>query len=180
MRQFRTGWSDGPEFITQCPIRPGRSYTYKFTITAQEGTLWWHAHSSWLRATVYGALIILPRLRTTYPFTFTRPHRQIPILLGLLQLFYLFMFDLLTNIPFCLISIYVLIMRLRYLTLFAFTGEWWNRNPIDVVNQATRTGAAPNVSDAFTINGQPGDLYQCSSSGTFLAALMHLQTKILH
>ena len=91
MRQFRTGWSDGPEFITQCPIRPGRSYTYKFTITAQEGTLWWHAHSSWLRATVYGALIILPRLGTTYPFKFTRPHRQIPILLGLmLQLFYPF------------------------------------------------------------------------------------------
>lgn len=83
VRQFRTGWSDGPEFITQCPIRPGRSYTYKFTITAQEGTLWWHAHSSWLRATVYGALIILPRLDTTYPFTFTRPHRQIPILLGI-------------------------------------------------------------------------------------------------
>ena len=91
VRQFRTGWSDGPEFITQCPIRPGRSYTYKFTITAQEGTLWWHAHSSWLRATVYGALIILPRLGTTYPFKFARPHRQIPILLGLmLQLFYPF------------------------------------------------------------------------------------------
>ena len=91
VRQFLTGWSDGPEFITQCPIRPGRSYTYKFTITAQEGTLWWHAHSSWLRATVYGALIILPRLGTTYPFKFTRPHRQIPILLGLmLQLFYPF------------------------------------------------------------------------------------------
>jgi laccase len=51
---------------------------------------------------------------------------------------------------------------------------------MDVVNQATRTGAAPNVSDAFTINGQPGDLYQCSSSGTFLAGLMQLQTKILH
>jgi len=57
-------------------------------------------------------------------------------------------------------------MRLKYLTLFALTGEWWNRNPMDVVNQATRTGAAPNVSDAFTINGQPGDLYKCSTSGT--------------
>ena len=57
--------------------------------------------------------------------------------------------------------------------MFSFTGEWWNRNPIDVVNQATRTGAAPNVSDAFTINGQPGDLYQCSSSGTFIAILMY-------
>eukprot|EP00253_Pinus_taeda_P017829 PITA_17829 len=139
VRQFRTGWSDGPEFITQCPIRPGRSYTYKFTITGQEGTLWWHAHSSWLRATVYGALIILPRLDTTYPFTFTRPHRQIPILLG----------------------------------------EWWNRNPMDVVNQATQTGAAPNVSDAFTINGQPGDLYKCSTSDTFSVSMKGGETNLL-
>lgn len=44
-------------------------------------------------------------------------------------------------------------------------GEWWNANPIDVVRQATRTGNAPNVSDAYTINGQPGDLYNCSSKG---------------
>ena len=64
-------------------------------------------------------------------------------------------------------------MRFKYLTLFALTGEWWNRNPMDVVSQATRTGAAPNVSDAFTINGQPGDLYKCSTSGTLLAALVH-------
>jgi laccase len=65
-------------------------------------------------------------------------------------------------------------MRLKYFTLFGLTGEWWNRNPIDVVNQATITGAAPNVSDAFTINGQPGDLYKCSSSGTFVPALLHI------
>lgn len=39
-------------------------------------------------------------------------------------------------------------------------------NPIDVVRTATRTGAAPNISDALTVNGQPGDLYYkwCSSS----------------
>lgn len=45
-------------------------------------------------------------------------------------------------------------------------GEWWDANPIDVVRQATRTGAAPNISDAYTINGQPGDLYNCSSQGS--------------
>ena len=27
------------------------------------------------------------------------------------------------------------------------------------------TGGAPNVSDALTINGQPGDLFPCSSPG---------------
>ncbi|KAL6213064.1 hypothetical protein ACLB2K_012512 [Fragaria x ananassa] len=30
--------------------------------------LWWHAHVSWLRATVYGALIIHPRSPRSYPF----------------------------------------------------------------------------------------------------------------
>ena len=39
---------------------------------------------------------------------------------------------------------------------------------MDVVRVATRTGASPNVSDAYTINGQPGDLYNCSSKGLLL------------
>ncbi|XP_030473247.1 laccase-7 [Syzygium oleosum] len=123
--QLLSGWADGPEYITQCPIRPGSSYTYKFTITGQEGTLWWHAHVQWLRATVHGALIIHPRLGNKYPFP--KPHREIPILLG----------------------------------------EWWNANVIDVENQGLATGAAPNNSDAYTINGRPGDLYNCSQNPKF-------------
>lgn len=80
IRQLRNPWADGPEYITQCPIRPGQTYTYRFKIEDQEGTLWWHAHSRWLRATVYGALIIYPRLGSPYPFSM--PKRDIPILLG--------------------------------------------------------------------------------------------------
>ncbi|XP_004500522.2 laccase-12-like [Cicer arietinum] len=137
VRQVRTGWADGPEFITQCPIRPGGSYTYRFTVEGQEGTLWWHAHSSWLRATVYGALIIRPREGETYPFP--KPNRETPILLG----------------------------------------EWWDRNPIDVVRQAQRTGAAPNVSDAYTINGQPGDLYNCSTKGTTIVPIRYGETNLI-
>ncbi|KAF6152667.1 hypothetical protein GIB67_008104 [Kingdonia uniflora] len=124
IRQMRTAWADGPEFVTQCPIRPGGSYTYRFTIQGQEGTLWWHAHSSWLRATVYGALIIHPKQASLYPFT--KPKGETLILLG----------------------------------------EWWDANPIDVVNEARRTGGVPNISDAYTINSQPGDLYKCSSKDT--------------
>ncbi|GMN41221.1 hypothetical protein TIFTF001_010438 [Ficus carica] len=123
------------EFV--CPIRPGRSFTYRFTIQGQEGTLWWHAHSSWLRATVYGALIIRPREGESYPFP--TPKRETPILLG----------------------------------------EWWDANPIDVVRQATRTGAAPNVSDAYTINGQPGDLYNCSSKDTVVVPIDASETNLL-
>ncbi|GLJ26189.1 hypothetical protein SUGI_0502490 [Cryptomeria japonica] len=137
IRQFRTAWADGPEYITQCPILPGNSYTYKFTITDQEGTLWWHAHSSWLRATVYGALIISPKIGTTYPYQ--KPAQEIPILLG----------------------------------------EWWNANPMDVVKAATQTGASPNVSDAFTINGQPGDLYSCSTSDTSIFPVKRGETNLI-
>ncbi|KAJ6379136.1 hypothetical protein OIU76_015864 [Salix suchowensis] len=39
-------------------------------------------------------------------------------------------------------------------------------NPMDVLKLADFTGAAPNISDAYTINGQPGDLYRCSKQGT--------------
>ncbi|PON38425.1 Copper-resistance protein [Parasponia andersonii] len=81
--QVFSGWADGAEYVTQCPIQPGHSYTYKFNITGQEGTLWWHAHSSWLRATVYGALIIYPRSNPFKPllYPFATPYEEVPILL---------------------------------------------------------------------------------------------------
>lgn len=79
--QLRSGWADGANMITQCPIQPSCTFTYRFNITAQEGTLWWHAHSSLLRATIYGALIIKPRNGSSgYPFP--KPYDEIPILLG--------------------------------------------------------------------------------------------------
>ncbi|GAB2231774.1 hypothetical protein Droror1_Dr00010786 [Drosera rotundifolia] len=136
--QRLSGWADGPEYTTQCPIQPGNSYIYKFTITGQEGTLWWHAHVQVLRATVYGGLIIYPRDgRSAY--SFPMPHKEYPIILG----------------------------------------EWWNANVVDVENQALATGGAPNVSDAFLINGQPGDLYPCSSNGTYKLEVSHGKTYLL-
>lgn len=67
--------------MTQCPIPPGGRYTYRFNIIGQEGTLWWHAHSSYLRATVYGSFIIHPRAGAgAYPFP--KPYREVPLLLG--------------------------------------------------------------------------------------------------
>lgn len=67
--------------VTQCPIRPGRSYTYRYNATGQEGTLWWHAHSSMLRATVHGAIIIKPRNgEQGYPFP--KPDKEEIIMLG--------------------------------------------------------------------------------------------------
>ncbi|KAK6140258.1 hypothetical protein DH2020_026056 [Rehmannia glutinosa] len=125
IRQLRSGWADGPVYVTQCPIQTGQSYTYNFTITGQRGTLFWHAHISWLRATLYGPIIILPRRNESYPFR--KPYKEVPIIFG----------------------------------------EWWNADPEAVINQALQTGGGPNVSDAYTINGLPGPLYNCSSKDTF-------------
>ncbi|KAL2250425.1 UNVERIFIED_CONTAM: Laccase-10 [Sesamum indicum] len=80
VRQLRTGWADGPAYITQCPIQPGHSYVYNFTITGQRGTLLWHAHILWLRATLHGALVILPKLGVPYPFP--KPDHEAVVVLG--------------------------------------------------------------------------------------------------
>ncbi len=45
------------------------------------------------------------------------------------------------------------------------TGEWWNADTEAVIKQALQTGGGPNVSDAYTINGLPGPLYNCSAKG---------------
>ncbi|PKA63125.1 Laccase-7 [Apostasia shenzhenica] len=136
--QIRSQWADGPNLVTQCPIRPGNKYTYRFSITGQEGTLWWHAHVSVLRATVYGPLIIRPRAgRKAYPFP--KPYKEAAILLG----------------------------------------EWWDANVVDVSNEALATGQLPNISDAFTINGKPGDLYRCSNKHTFKLNVVHGRTYLL-
>uniref|UniRef100_M1BZJ9 Laccase n=1 Tax=Solanum tuberosum TaxID=4113 RepID=M1BZJ9_SOLTU len=125
VKQPRYPWSDGPEFITQCPIRPGTNFSQRINLSDEEGTLWWHAHSDWSRATVNGALIIRPANKTNYPFP--RPAAEIPIILG----------------------------------------EWWKSDIQAVVNEFLGSGGDANKSDAFLINGQPGDLYPCSTNDTF-------------
>ncbi|KAJ6342793.1 hypothetical protein OIU78_010666 [Salix suchowensis] len=79
-RQVRNPWSDGPEYITQCPIQPGRKFKYRIRLSREEGTIWWHAHNSWARTTVHGALVIYPKPGSPYPFP--KPHAEIPIILG--------------------------------------------------------------------------------------------------
>ncbi|GER57249.1 laccase [Striga asiatica] len=125
IRQLRSGWADGPAYVTQCPIQTGQSYVYNFTIVGQRGTLFWHAHISWLRSTLYGPIIILPKKDVPYPFE--KPFEEVPIIFG----------------------------------------EWFNADTEAIINQALRTGGGPNVSDAYTINGFPGPLYNCSSKDTF-------------
>ncbi|KAK5793085.1 Laccase-11 -like protein [Gossypium arboreum] len=80
LKQYRNGWADGPAYITQCPIKTGNSYVYDFNVTGQRGTLWWHAHILWLRATVYGAIVIMPKQGMPYPFP--KPNMEQLVVLG--------------------------------------------------------------------------------------------------
>ncbi|KAF8864554.1 hypothetical protein BDZ45DRAFT_797233 [Acephala macrosclerotiorum] len=44
--QNGTNWMDGTAGITQCPIPPGTSFLYNFTVANQFGTYWYHSHFS--------------------------------------------------------------------------------------------------------------------------------------
>ncbi|RLN08285.1 hypothetical protein C2845_PM11G25310 [Panicum miliaceum] len=166
--QPRNPWSDGPEFITQCPMcecgfskgagpgskLPARAGTGGLrspsaasspapasrtgsSSPGKEGTLWWHAHSDFDRATVHGSIVIRPRRGTSYPFK--KPHKEIPIILG----------------------------------------EWWKGNVRQLLADALQTGGEFQPSDANTINGQPGDMFPCSRDGTFTLPVEHGKTYIL-
>ncbi|KAF8578777.1 multicopper oxidase [Ramaria rubella] len=61
--QHRTAQSDGPAFVTQCPIAPGNSFLYNIPLNDQTGTFWYHSHLSTqycdgLRRVLSGALVI--------------------------------------------------------------------------------------------------------------------------
>ena len=53
---------------------------------------------------------------------------------------------------------------------------------MELYNEFRESGGDPNVSDAYTINGQPGDLYPCSKSGIFELGypFSKLSSKIIH
>jgi len=87
LKQRLNCWADGVPSVTQCPIRPGRSFTYHLNVSGQEGTLWWHAHVSCLRASLHGALVIRPR----HAYPFPKPDKEIPIVIGSLVFFLFFL-----------------------------------------------------------------------------------------
>lgn len=46
MFQNGTNLMDGPEMVTQCPIPPGETMLYNFTVGEQVGAYWYHSHTS--------------------------------------------------------------------------------------------------------------------------------------
>lgn len=125
VKQPRNPWSDGPEYVTQCPINPGTNFTYEIMFSTEEGTLWWHAHSDWTRSSVHGAIVIKPAPGTTLPFP--EPDKE-------------------------------------EVVVFA---SWYNKDVNSMVDYILKTGSDKAlISNAYTINGQPGDFKHCSKENT--------------
>jgi FtsP/CotA-like multicopper oxidase with cupredoxin domain len=60
--QNGTNHMDGTIGITQCPIAPGHKFTYKFTVTGQSGTYWYHGHQAVQAADgLFGPLVVHAR-----------------------------------------------------------------------------------------------------------------------
>ncbi|OWM79983.1 hypothetical protein CDL15_Pgr006287 [Punica granatum] len=123
--QPRNPWSDGPEYITQCAIKPGANFTYEINFSVEEGTVWWHAHSDWTRATVHGAIVVYPPEGTPYPYP--QPDAEEVMILG----------------------------------------SWFKGDVRAMVEEDLVEGVDLPTSDAYTINGQPGDFYPCSNGSTY-------------
>ncbi|KAK9902962.1 hypothetical protein M0R45_001384 [Rubus argutus] len=138
VKQPLNPWSDGPENITQCPIQPGKNFTYEVIFSDEEGTLWWHAHSDWSRATVHGPIVILPQQGGKgYPFP--KPYAEQTLVLA----------------------------------------SWFNTDVKELIDDAMAIGGDPAVSDAFTINGWPGALYNCSNETIYRLQVVHGKTYLL-
>lgn len=61
---------DGPEGVTQCPIPPGSSFLYDFTVN-QTGTYWYHSHSGAQYSDgLRGVFVIEEQSQDDYPFKF--------------------------------------------------------------------------------------------------------------
>ncbi|TVU23928.1 hypothetical protein EJB05_26316, partial [Eragrostis curvula] len=81
VKQWLNCWYDGVPMITQRPILPNTEFTYRFNVSGQEGTLWWHAHVPLLRVTLHGALIIRPRDGPS-SYLFPKPDKEVRIIIG--------------------------------------------------------------------------------------------------
>ncbi|XP_031475696.1 laccase-14-like isoform X1 [Nymphaea colorata] len=57
--------------------------------------------------------------------------------------------------------------------------EWWKIDVMAMLHEKILTGADFNKSDAFTINGQPGDQHNCSEEGMTRFAFEHGKTYLL-
>ncbi|KAJ1259631.1 hypothetical protein BS78_10G170400 [Paspalum vaginatum] len=74
IRQIGTPWADGTASISQCPINPGETFTYRFKAD-KPGTFFYHGHFGMQRAAgLYGSLIVKPAEKE--PFVDKHPYED--------------------------------------------------------------------------------------------------------
>lgn len=69
MYQQGSNQMDGPEMVTQCPIVPGETMLYNFTVNEQVGTYWYHAHTHGQTGDGFRGVFIVHD-REEYPYEF--------------------------------------------------------------------------------------------------------------
>ncbi|XP_031395381.1 L-ascorbate oxidase [Punica granatum] len=70
IRQIGTPWSDGTEGVTQCPILPGDTFSYRFVVD-RPGTYMYHAHYGMQRqAGLYGSIRVSVPDGVSEPFAY--------------------------------------------------------------------------------------------------------------
>ena len=67
-------------------------------------------------------------------------------------------------------------LKLNFTCVCVCAGEWWKKDIEELYTEFLNSGGDPDVSDAYTINGQPGDLYPCSKPGRFLNCYLYIRT----
>lgn len=79
IRQYGTPWSDGAADITQCPIMPGETFVYKFTVD-RPGTYFYHAHYGMQRSSgLHGSIQVAVAEGVREPFSY---HGDLSLLLN--------------------------------------------------------------------------------------------------
>lgn len=79
IRQIDTPWADGVAGVTQCPILPGETFTYKFVVD-RPGTYLYHAHYGMQRvAGLNGMIVVKVPDGIVEPFSYDEEHT---VLLG--------------------------------------------------------------------------------------------------
>ncbi|CAM0952255.1 unnamed protein product [Alopecurus aequalis] len=74
IRQIGTPWADGVSGVTQCPIPPGETFTYRFVVD-RAGTYMYHAHYSMQRvAGLNGMIVVTVPEGVREPFRYDDEH----------------------------------------------------------------------------------------------------------
>lgn len=62
-----------------------------------------------------------------------------------------------------IIKLYIELNNYIYFICGLLAASWFKGDVVEIIEEALASGGDPNISDAFLINGQPGDLYDCSN-----------------